>query len=90
MEGKMCKESSPEKKKKLSRRDFLKSSAAAGIGMALAGNSLKGVQNSPAKDESKNDLRVALIGAGAQGRVLIESCLRIPGIQITSICDIWE
>ncbi|MBM3310144.1 MAG: Gfo/Idh/MocA family oxidoreductase [Candidatus Aminicenantes bacterium] len=35
-------------------------------------------------------LRVALIGAGEQGRVLLESCLRIPGLRVAAVCDIWS
>ena len=27
---------------------------------------------------------------GEQGRVLLESCLRIPGVRIAALCDIWE
>jgi predicted dehydrogenase len=77
--------------KSITRRDFLKSSASAGLGAALAARSLTGyvqtAQDSPAAAETVN---VAVIGAGVQGRVLIESCLRIPGIQIKAICDIWE
>ncbi len=86
----MRNKSSPDHNKRLSRRKFLRSSAA-GIGMALAGSSLKGVQNNPPKDEAgEKEIKIGLIGAGAQGRVLIEACLRIPGIRITSVCDIWE
>lgn len=69
-----------------SRRDFLKTTAAAGLGAALAARPLSGAQENVAADE----LRIAVIGAGEQGRVLIESCLRIPGIRIIAVCDIWE
>jgi len=93
------------KKPNLTRRNFLRSSAAAGLGAALAGNALGTsgqAQNqsqppqapaAPAKAPAKvpaEELRVALIGAGEQGRVLIESCLRIRGIQIAAVCDIWS
>lgn len=76
----------------LSRRDFLKSSASAGLGVALAGQALKGtsVRQTQAGTTASDDIRVALIGAGAQGRILIESCLRIPGVRFVAICDIWE
>ncbi len=79
------------KEKKLSRRDFLKSSASAGLGMAVAGGALTGASLSGRAQEKKKstELRVALIGAGTQGRVLIESCLRIPGIRFVAVCDIW-
>ncbi len=80
------------KEKKLSRRDFLKSSASAGLGMAMAGGALTGASLSGRAQEKKKstELRIALIGAGTQGRVLIESCLRIPGIRFVAVCDIWE
>jgi predicted dehydrogenase len=80
------------KEKKLSRRDFLKSSASAGLGMAMAGGALTGASLSGMTQEKQKptELRVALIGTGTQGRVLIESCLRIPGIRFVAVCDIWE
>ncbi|MBA7696435.1 Inositol 2-dehydrogenase/D-chiro-inositol 3-dehydrogenase [subsurface metagenome] len=80
------------KGKKFSRRDFLKSSASAGLSAALAGGALTGASLSGKTQEDKKpaELKVALIGAGTQGRVLIESCLRIPGIRFVAVCDIWE
>ncbi len=76
----------------LSRRDFLKTTASASLGTALTGSALAGTasRGSQAEAESTDELRVALIGAGEQGRILIESCLRIPGIRFQAICDIWE
>ena len=88
----MSSKTKTSKEKKISRRDFLKSSASAGLGVALAGNTLTEASFSRGKEEKKKTegLNVAFIGAGAQGRILIESCLRIPGIRIVAICDIWE
>jgi len=67
------------------RRDFLATTAAAGAGFWLA-SPLRA-----AKPASKNgELHVAIIGAGTQGReVLIENCLKIPGIRFVAVCDIW-
>jgi predicted dehydrogenase len=78
----------------LSRRNFLKSSTTAGLGMALAGGALgqetRSEAPSPAPQiKPADEVRVGLIGAGEQGRVLLESCLRIPGIRIAALCDIW-
>lgn len=75
------------KEKKLSRRNFIKSSASAGLGIALAGTTF--ARGEEEKKKAK-ELNVAVIGTGTQGRILIESCLRIPGIRITAVCDIWE
>ena len=73
---------------RITRRDFLKASATAGLGVALAGTAFG--QAAPAAAKSADELRVAVIGCGAQGRVLIESMLRIPSVRITAICDIWS
>ncbi|MBL7115088.1 MAG: Gfo/Idh/MocA family oxidoreductase [Kiritimatiellae bacterium] len=72
----------------MSRRDFVRSVTAAGASMAMAGRattaSAEGVRK-PAAD----DLNIALIGAGLEGQVLVDSCLKIPGIRFKAICDIW-
>ncbi len=83
----------PKKKTSFSRRDFLKSTTSAGLGLALLKGSsprslLAGVQES--RSRSSDDLRLALIGAGEQGRILMEACLRIPGLRFVAVCDIWE
>ena len=36
-----------------------------------------------------DELRVAFIGPGSQGRNLLTQCLKIPGIRFQAICDIW-
>jgi predicted dehydrogenase len=76
----------------ISRRDFLRSSAAAGLGAALAGPAFgrSPSQAAPAAAKSADELRVAVIGCGAQGRVLIESMLRVPSVRVAAICDIWS
>ena len=63
------------------RRDFLKTTAAASLALGASGLA--------AAAGGSNDLRVALIGAGNQGMVLLESCQKIPNIRITALCDIW-
>ena len=93
MEKKVNMSEKPKNKlySRVTRRDFLKSSASAGLGAALAGSSLsKPVYSHQEETRDADSLNIAVIGAGAQGRVLIESCLRIPGIRIVAVCDIWE
>jgi predicted dehydrogenase len=34
-------------------------------------------------------INVALLGAGAQGQVLTDAMLRIPGLRFRAVCDIW-
>ncbi len=69
----------------MDRRSFLKSSVAVGAGLALARTGL-----AEAIDPASRALNIALIGAGAQGRVLLDSCLKIPGLKFQAICDIWS
>jgi predicted dehydrogenase len=35
------------------------------------------------------EINVALLGAGAQGQVLSEAMLRIPGLRFRAVCDVW-
>jgi predicted dehydrogenase len=76
----------------ISRRGFLLSSAATGAGIALAGAGLaeSAFGQEAASPKAPGDLNVGIIGVGEQGRVLIESCLRIPGIRFKALCDVWE
>ena len=34
-------------------------------------------------------VNVALLGAGAQGQVLLDAMLRIPGLRFRAVCDVW-
>jgi predicted dehydrogenase len=68
------------------RREFIGTSAAAGAGLMLASGAKVFGQTKSANSK----LNIALIGFGAQGRVLLESLLKIDGIRLVAICDIWE
>jgi len=70
----------------INRRQFLGATAAAGAGLMLA-SSAKVVAQAAA---ASSTLHVALIGFGAQGRVLLESLLKIDGVRVVAIADIWE
>ncbi len=70
--------------KRLDRRSFLQLTMAGGAGVALAPKSFRLITGS-----HTNDLNVALLGAGVQGQVLLNSCLKIPGVRFTALCDIW-
>lgn len=69
----------------IDRRNFLRYTAAAGAGILLASAKTKRAQAMPPSGE----LQVALIGAGAQGQVLLNACLKIPDIRFKAVCDIW-
>lgn len=72
-------------KSPLTRREFI-STAAVGAGLVLAsGGNVLGQTMSP-----NGKINIALIGYGAEGRVLVESLLKIDTIQLVAIVDIWE
>ena len=72
--------------KPLNRRRFLHTAAAAGMGLAC-GACLTGQTPAARAEDAVN---VALIGAGNQGQVLMFSAMRIPGVRLKAVCDIWE
>ena len=44
---------------------------------------------SPAAAGDVQPINIALLGAGAQGQVLTDSMLRIPGLRFRAVCDVW-
>lgn len=65
-----------------SRREFLGASAALGAAALL---------NAPARAFGPNDtIRVGLLGCGGRCRHLLNSLLKIPGVKVAAICDIWD
>jgi predicted dehydrogenase len=67
--------------KTIDRRDFIKTTAAAGLAL--------GASSRNAGARASNELRIALIGGGRQGKALLDSILKIPNVRITALCDIW-
>ncbi len=43
----------------------------------------------PAPPKDLQEINVALLGAGAQGQVLLDAMLRIPGLRFRAVCDVW-
>ena len=79
--------SHPNTKFTFSRRDFLKTTAAAGAGLVLA----PVILGEEAKVASKT-INVAFIGVGTEGRVLLENnCLKMKShnLRYVAIADIW-
>jgi predicted dehydrogenase len=69
----------------LTRRQFVASSAVAGAGLVLSSSRSLAQATAPS-----SRIRIALIGTGTQGNILLESLVKIPEIEIVAICDIWD
>jgi len=67
------------------RRTFLKMAAGAGAALAIGNVPAFGIN--PDKQDA---LKIAIVGVGAQGRVLLEACMKIPNIRFVAVCDIWD
>ena len=94
------KETGADDSRKLGRRDVLKGlSTVPALGLfGYAWQTQRKYQQTRAEEaaappEAPKDLQVvnvALVGAGAQGQVLTDAMLRIPGLRFRAVCDIWE
>lgn len=73
---------------KYSRRDFLKLAGLAGGGLMMASSSLRAQEAK--KVNPSEEINLALVGVGEEGKVLLDSLLKIPGIRFRAVCDIWE
>jgi predicted dehydrogenase len=73
-------------KNDLSRRQFIQTTAALGAGLYVSGKALGA--DAPKKDS----VNVALLGAGAEGQVLMDAIIKMksPGIRFVAVCDIWD
>jgi predicted dehydrogenase len=74
----------------VSRRDFLRTGVAAGAGILLGRASASAVDAPAILTGASKVLNLALVGTGAQGRVLIDAALPIPNIKFQAVCDIWD
>src|SRR5215208_400236 len=81
-----------------SRRDFLRATAAAGLGAALAHLGAGDAQAQPLTAPAPGPLaappmekvRIGFVGVGGMGSVHVENLLHIPGAEIRAVCDVVE
>ena len=64
--------------KHITRRDFMKTSIAAGIALARPFSRARG---------ANNDIRVAVAGFRSHGRTHINAYLKIPSVRVVALCD---
>ncbi len=74
----------------LNRRDFLKKSTVAGIGLSLAPQffSRAGAADAPRTIGANDKIVVAVIGTNGRGLAHVGCLTGLPGTQIAYICDV--
>lgn len=86
-------------KKKCSRREFMRTSAAAGAGLALGGiltssaegqQKLKSPPPAPTIAPPMERVRIGFIGVGGMGTAHVGNLLKIEGAELRAVCDIVE
>jgi len=67
--------------KRITRRDFMKSSLAAGVGLTLASpfSRVRG---------ANNDIRLAVVGINGRGEAHIKTFHEMSGVRIVALCDV--
>jgi predicted dehydrogenase len=77
------------RKRGITRREFLAGAGAAG-GLLLIGDRLIKVKTRAAPGAVQDGLRVAVVGLGQQGQILLRSFMKVPGVEIAALCDVDE
>ncbi|MEI7980755.1 MAG: Gfo/Idh/MocA family oxidoreductase [Bacteroidota bacterium] len=85
-------------KKQLNRRDFIKSVAGTGIGLAISDDLLAAIspdrQTLPYRPTLPGapleKVRIGYVGVGGMGTAHVENLLKISGAEIVAVCDIVE
>ena len=65
------------------------SSATPAPARAVSTRQGRGGRHDADRPKGLQEINVALLGAGAQGQVLLDAMLRIPGLRFRAVCDIW-
>lgn len=73
-----------------SRRDFLSSGVKLGAALVVTPRLMRAQAAGPAGAGGTQTVNVALIGCGAQGKVLLTAALKIPDLRFKAVCDIWD
>ncbi len=85
------KEISMSKSSKLSRRDFMATTAIAGtVGVGTPMFVSSSALASPGKPGANDRIQIGLIGCGGMGRVNLGNCAQHPDVAVTGVCDVWK
>jgi predicted dehydrogenase len=85
-------------KNQFNRRDFIRTVAATGVGLAMSEDLLAALQSEPQPrtyqpapaGNPMQKVRIGYVGVGLQGTSHVENLLKVEGAEIVAVCDIVE
>ena len=73
----------------MKRREFVTASAAA-VGSSLLGLEALAETFSRRATAPSDEIHVGVIGVGSRGKSMMRQFLRLPGVKVTALCDVYE
>jgi predicted dehydrogenase len=74
----------------MNRRSFVEAISAATLGTAVFARGAENVSGDKHPVAPSDQIRLGIIGPGSRGQELMRHFLRVPGVHITGLCDIYE
>ncbi len=77
----------------MERRDFLSTTsaaAAAGAGLLILNACTEEDAGDTRQGSSGAPIRLGIIGAGSRGKYMMRQFLRVPGVSVNAVCDVYE
>lgn len=74
----------------MDRRTFVKSAAAGAAGVAFWGLGETVAANGGHVVPPSDQIRVGVIGVGSRGQWVMRRMLRVPGVHVAALCDVYE
>ncbi len=80
----------PEPSTPISRRDFLKTTAAAAAVAAAPNIIPASALGGPGKSPPSERINLGIIGCGGMGNYNLSECAKYPDVAVTAACDVWD
>ena len=74
----------------MNRRDFVKVASAAGFGTGVLGLDAAAATLRQRTVAPSDEIVVGVIGPGSRGKLMMRCMLRVPGVRIGAVCDVYE
>ena len=73
----------------MNRRNFVKAISAGSLGATVIGRGIARAREMRAVAPS-DQIRLGIIGPGSRGQELMRYFLRVPGVRMAGLCDVYE